>query len=167
MPHPKTVCLDFDGVIHSYTSGWKGVAAINDPPMPGAIQWIGAHCQKFDLAIYSSRSKHPLGRRAMKRWLRAALASYFATAEIPPDVPIESYDAWELADGIMRVISWPWFKPPAWLTIDDRAIQFKGTFPTAQEVEDFKPWKINTRAASSVQTTTGSARLASPQATEL
>ena len=31
MPKP-ILCLDFDGVVHSYTSGWKGADVIPDPP---------------------------------------------------------------------------------------------------------------------------------------
>ena len=34
------LCLDFDGVIHSYTSGWKGARIILDPPVPGALDFI-------------------------------------------------------------------------------------------------------------------------------
>ena len=36
----KTILLDFDGVIHSYTSGWKGAGVIPDPPVPGAIDFL-------------------------------------------------------------------------------------------------------------------------------
>ena len=35
MDYKPTVVFDFDGVIHSYTSGWKGTAEIPDPPVPG------------------------------------------------------------------------------------------------------------------------------------
>ena len=31
----KTVVFDFDGVVHSYTSGWQGEDTIPDPPVPG------------------------------------------------------------------------------------------------------------------------------------
>ena len=37
------ICVDFDGVIHSYKSGWRGVAVIPDPPVPGAIEWLECH----------------------------------------------------------------------------------------------------------------------------
>ena len=44
---------------------------------------------------------------------------------------------------IMSKISFPIQKPPAWLTIDDRAICFKGTFPTYEEIDNFQPWNTN------------------------
>ena len=31
------VVLDFDGVIHSYKSGWKGADVIPDEPVPGPV----------------------------------------------------------------------------------------------------------------------------------
>lgn len=36
----QTVVFDFDGVIHSYTSGWKGATVIPDPPVPGIKEAI-------------------------------------------------------------------------------------------------------------------------------
>ena len=35
MSYKPTVVFDLDGVIHSYTSGWKGASEIPDPPVPG------------------------------------------------------------------------------------------------------------------------------------
>ncbi len=56
---PKILCIDFDGVLHSYSSGWKGVDTIPDPPVDGAIEWLRALIDdpRFDPQVYSSRSK--------------------------------------------------------------------------------------------------------------
>lgn len=127
------ICVDFDGCIHSYTSGWKGVDVIPDDPVPGAIEWLMEHLPVPDaicamapehkgpeVQIYSSRSKSWFGRRAMKKWLiKHGLPSCYIT------------------DGILK---FPSKKPAAFLTIDDRAICFNGTFPTAKEMMSFKPW---------------------------
>ena len=34
MKYQPNVVLDFDGVIHSYVSGWQGVDVVPDPPVP-------------------------------------------------------------------------------------------------------------------------------------
>jgi len=126
------ICVDFDGVIHSYTSGWQGVATIADPPVPGAIEWLMKHLPEPDelgmappyegpvVQIYSSRSKSWFGRRAMKKWL----------------VKHGLHPAY-IKDGILK---FPVKKPAAFLTIDDRAVCFSGQFPTADEMLAFKPW---------------------------
>lgn len=127
------ICVDFDGVIHSYASGWKGVDVIPDTPVPGAIEWLEKHLPVPEsiccmapvyegpiAQIYSSRSKSWLGRRAMKRWLveHGLHLSY-------------------ISEGILK---FPVKKPAAFLTIDDRAICFDGNFPSDQEIINFKPW---------------------------
>ena len=60
------LCIDFDGVLHSYSSGWKGARNIPDPPVTGAIEWLDslvedgeAVCamaprfRDFDVCIYT------------------------------------------------------------------------------------------------------------------
>lgn len=113
----KTLCIDFDGVIHSYISGWKGPSTIVDLPVPGALDWLDALIvsQQYEVCIYSSRSKDPGGVDAMKAWFEE---NEFSTDNL----------------------SFPTEKPAAWLTIDDRAICFRGTFPSMLEIEHFKPW---------------------------
>jgi hypothetical protein len=41
--HKLTICVDFDGVLHSYASGWKGAGVVADGPVDGAIEWLNAH----------------------------------------------------------------------------------------------------------------------------
>ena len=117
------LCLDFDGVIHSYASGWKGADIIPDLPVPGALQFIAAAMEYFTVAIFSSRSHQPGGIRAMQEWL-----DYWALM-----TDARSNDAW-------GIIQWPTEKPAAFLTIDDRAITFDGTWPDVADLLKFKPW---------------------------
>src|SRR5580704_6915214 len=63
------LCVDFDGVIHSYASGWKGATVIPDPPVKGALRWLWKATEWFDVQIYSSRSKDPMAREAMQAWM--------------------------------------------------------------------------------------------------
>lgn len=143
--------LDFDGVIHSYTSGWKGAAVIPDPPVPGALKFIVAALETFEVHILSSRSHQWGGKRAMKRWLRGHLIELgMGQGPIPgwwSDKIAEqsNMEPWEhevrrAADVIVSAIHWPWFKPPATVTIDDRALTFTGAWPSVEELKAFKPW---------------------------
>ena len=103
-PHGKPIlCLDFDGVIHSYKSGWKGVDVIPDPPVPGAFAWIELALHDFDIYIYSSRSESIKGRFAMQHFF------------------IDN-GAEELLDKLTFTDK----KPRAFLTIDDRCVCFNG-----------------------------------------
>ena len=62
------LCLDFDGVCHSYTSGWQGADNIPDPPVEGLFEFLIEAHQHFSIHIYSSRSHQEGGIIAMNKW---------------------------------------------------------------------------------------------------
>ena len=156
MPKP-ILCLDFDGVIHGYQSGWKGAGSIPDPPVPGSGVYILKAIPHFRVAVFSSRSRSISGRRAMKAYVRQLLwdacledtsageAAWQAVGGNPPDwIPWTAYDVRDQADQIGKAIMWPWFKPPALMTIDDRALTFCGDWSAAayrpSAIAAFRPW---------------------------
>jgi hypothetical protein len=128
-----TLCLDFDGVLHSYSSGWKGAAVIPDPPVTGALQFILDAMEHFKVSIYSSRSGQEGGIVAMQQWL----ADWFRewASEDSGRWPSK---AWR--EETLDQIEWPTSKPAAFLTIDDRALTFDGTWPKASDLLTFQPW---------------------------
>jgi hypothetical protein len=122
------LCLDFDGVLHSYTSGWKGADQIPDPPTPGALQFLVEVMKHFRVAIFSSRSNQPGGLAAMQQWL-----GYWS-------VDKEHGMPGDFDHGAWGAIEWPTEKPPAFVTLDDRALTFEGIWPDIQLLLQFKPW---------------------------
>jgi len=146
------LCLDFDGVLHSYTSGWKGAAVIPDPPVPGSLEFIVKALDTYEVAIFSSRSHQWGGKRAMKRWLikhlvAADTGDYATTPAWWRNQICKSAfaDPWNdevlwAAKLVVDEIKWPWFKPPAKVTLDDRALTFTGTWPAIETLDAFKPW---------------------------
>jgi len=122
----KTICLDFDGVIHSYKSGWQGACNISDPPVPGAIPFLREAVKHFKVCIFSSRSHQPGGIRAMGEWL-----GYHVLDQRLND---QEDLAWASA------IEFSTHKPSAFWSLDDRAATFTGKWPTIEEITAFKPW---------------------------
>lgn len=106
--------LDFDGVLHSYKSGWKGATVIPDPPTPGAQEFCMKAQEYFELYIVSSRCSQEDGIHAILQWLEENqfLHNIMVTAK----------------------------KPPAFLTIDDRAFQFMGFWPNVEWLHNFRPY---------------------------
>lgn len=119
------LCLDFDGVIHSYSSGWKGADVIPDPPVEGAIGFMLTALDHFDVVIFSSRSNQPGGVKAMTTWLKEHAGSCWYPSPV----------GYGLED-----VRFVYDKPPAQVTIDDRAITFTGTWPSIEMLKSFKPW---------------------------
>jgi hypothetical protein len=119
------LCLDFDGVIHSYSSGWQGAAYIPDPPVEGAIGFMLEALNHFDVVIFSSRSNQRGGLTAMRLWLRKHAGAAWYESPVGPGL-----------EDIRFVTE----KPSAMVTLDDRAITFEGTWPTIETLKEFKPW---------------------------
>lgn len=119
------LCLDFDGVIHSYSSGWKGADVIPDPPVPGAIAFMLGAMRQFTVVIFSSRSNQTGGLEAMRAWLKEHAGATWYPSPAGP--------------GLEDII-FPTTKPSAFITIDDRALTFDGTWPDIDTLLTFKPW---------------------------
>lgn len=110
----QTVVFDFDGVIHSYTSGWKGATIIPDPPVPGIKEAIEKIRQIYNVVVVSSRCSSPEGVTAIMDYLKV-------NGIVVDDVVME--------------------KPPAVVYIDDRAIRFNGDpSDLLNQIVTFKPW---------------------------
>ena len=99
-----TIAIDFDGVIHKYSKGFQGLDNAYDGPMPGVVRALDK-LQSFGyrLIIVSSRPV-PI----IKEWLvKHNMSHYF--------------------DDVSNT------KHPAKYYIDDHAIRFNKTDPTAWE----------------------------------
>lgn len=111
----KTVVFDFDGVIHSYISGWQGIDVIPDPPVEGIREAIeDLRGLGYEIVVVSTRCSTNKGMEAVKDYLNE--------------------------NGIMvdRICK---EKPPAIVYVDDRAICFDGNPRNLKvRIEAFKPW---------------------------
>jgi hypothetical protein len=95
----QTIILDFDGVVHSYTSGWKGADVIPDEPVKDT-RWAVQELRKlYIVVIVSSRTHQEGGIQAIKDWLTKH------------DIEVDDV---------------PDHKPPHIVTVDDRAFRFEG-----------------------------------------
>lgn len=121
LPNRPILCLDFDGVCHSYISGWKGAAVIPDPPVEGMWEFLEAAMEVFEVHILSSRSHQDGGKKAMFNWFL-------------------KWAATDRQKGIAAMLIFPLEKPPAFVGIDDRVLTFRGVWPSVEELRAFKPW---------------------------
>lgn len=123
----RILALDFDGVVHSYEKGWQG-GGIYGHVTDGFFEWAEIAAQDFQLVIYSSRSSTAEGRATMERWLTDEFANW---CERNDRVPLLG-------------LTFAEHKPPAFLTIDDRAICFRGNWNAWELKPDvidmFRPW---------------------------
>jgi|GEM_PF-1017136 len=112
----KTIAIDFDGVINSFKSGWKG-PEFTDEPVNGAFEAINILLNEgYKVIIYSTRAETVEGKNTIYNYL--------------------------LGNGInIREIEVTDKKPIALVYIDDRAIKFSGNWnETLDKIKKFKTW---------------------------
>ncbi|GHV45746.1 hypothetical protein FACS1894204_05700 [Synergistales bacterium] len=113
----KTVVFDFDGVVHAYTSGWKGFDVITDPVVKEAADAISVlRSDGYEVIIVSTRCAEATGLEAVKKYL---------------------------TDNNIEVDDVVTHKPPALAYIDDRAICFTPGIDIVSAVKNLVPWHVN------------------------
>ncbi len=100
----RALSIDFDGVLHSYSSGWQGHGSIIDDPVPGAVD----ACQRFveagwKLYVHTSRSQLD----PVRIWLHGHQFPLMILTRI---------------------------KPIAIAYIDDRAVRFEGDWESIRKL---------------------------------
>lgn len=113
----KNIVFDFDGVIHSYTSGWQGYDNIPDPPVEGIrdllrkIKTLG-----YNIWIVATRALTIEGTNAVINYLKRYDIPYHTVTNI---------------------------KPKALVYVDDRGLQFTGDTSDnfLYEILHFQTWK--------------------------
>ena len=114
----KRIAIDFDGVIHSYVSGWKGSVVIPDPPVPGAFEFLEEALKHYNVVIHSTRAMGKEEADAMQEWM----LSHGCPKEVVEKIWITNR------------------KVKAMVYIDDRGWRFEGIFPTMEELGALKKW---------------------------
>ena len=133
-----TVCVDFDGVLHSYVTAWIAPDVIPDDPVEElgedgeptgrtAIDWLHELVEEFEVVILTTRARPQEvegrgvvdGCMAIMVWLRGY--GYHG-----PDLLVTAE------------------KVPAIMYVDDRGWRFSSRFPTAKTILRARPWRTGT-----------------------
>ena len=116
----KTICIDFDGVIHDYSNDYQGKDVFGDmiPNADNGTQVL--HEKGWKIIIYTTRPKTP----ALEKWLKDHKISYDYINE-NPDQPEESKGCKLIAD----------------IYLDDRGMTFRGQWDKwlIGDIATFKP----------------------------
>jgi len=158
----KTIAIDFDGVIHSYSKGWQDGKCYDDP-VPGAFAAIAdMFAAGYSVFIFSTRSPWQI-----RGWLRKHsnqllylnqqdfFDQYYPMSEYDAKQIEAEYANKELLQHEVAIIPfWKKFwnkkdvigitrrKLPAAVYIDDRACNFQGDWnDTISDIVHFKTWQ--------------------------
>ena len=115
-------------MVHDYTKGWQD-GSIYGEATPGWWEWLRVIAPHYDVVIFSSRVKTSADILDVTEWLEKQWQKWCTANSIIAPMPM------------LRLVT---IKPPAWVTIDDRAIRFDGSWSdkalTLKGLQEFKPW---------------------------
>lgn len=109
---PKTIAVDFDGVVHTYSRGWQD-GTIYDPPLPGALEALTKLMETYAVFIHTTRDA-----RTVAGWLAERGFDTVVDVDGPSHPKREFWND----QGALLVTD---RKLPAVAYIDDRAIRFQ------------------------------------------
>ena len=121
----KTICIDFDGVIHDYSKGWQGDDVFGQM-IPNADTGTSVLKQKgWTIIIFTTRKK----TSKLEKWLKEHNIVYDYINENPNQPKNTSGKI--IAD----------------VYLDDRGICFRGRWDSwlLREILDFKTWQEQTK----------------------
>jgi len=105
------LAIDFDGTLHNY-KGWNdGKMGF---PNEGAVEFVKEAMPHFQIVVVSSRCNDPGGIEEIASWL----------------------DQYGFPQGLLVTDQ----RPPAYVSLDDRAMTFCGMWPQVRDLMAFDPW---------------------------
>lgn len=121
----KTICIDFDGVIHDYSKGWQGEDVFGQM-IPNADIGTSVLKQKgWTVIIFTTRKKTD----KLEQWLKEHNIVYDYINENPnqPD-----YTSGKIIADVY---------------LDDRGICFRGRWDQwlLRDIIDFEPWQVQSK----------------------
>ena len=116
----KTICIDFDGVIHDYTKGWQGIDVFGKPIEGASAGTKELKNQGWTIILFTTRNDTP----ALREWLKANDIAY-DYINYNPKQPKGSDKGKIIAD----------------IYLDDRGICFRGDWTkTIEDINKFELW---------------------------
>ena len=76
------------------------------------------------------------GREAMRTYLLEHLTAHMVASSAESN----EHTCRVAANAVLEMIGFPTVKPPAMVSIDDRALTFTGEWPAIETLKAFKPW---------------------------
>lgn len=146
--YPKTIAIDFDGVIHKYSKGWKD-GSIYDEPIQQVFTCIGSLFDTgYSVFIFSTRKPKQI-LKWMKENTYETDYEHNGMGADPGDYKyprfgftVKVIPFWKKFWNEKNVLGITRRKLPAHVYVDDRALKFEGDWlKTFDDILTFKPYQ--------------------------